>query len=49
MENNTDTKAWRTNTPCQNFKCEFYWGTNPDPGNNCRFIYLQDNCIDYKN
>ena len=45
METN---KKWRSNGPCQNYKCEFYSPTNPDPENNCAFQYLQENCIDYK-
>ena len=40
---------WRSNGPCQNYKCEFYRGiNNPDKDNNCCFEYLQENCIDYK-
>ena len=45
METN---KKWRSNGPCQNYKCEFYRPTNPDPENNCAFKYLQENCIDYQ-
>lgn len=47
--NKQDKPAWRTNPPCQNYKCPFYLGSrNPDPYNNCTYQFLQENCIDYK-
>ena len=42
-------KSWRANSPCQNYKCEFYLGArNPNPENNCTYEYLQEKCVDYK-